>query len=120
VQASSAEEAIPGRADEPKSRLDYSALGWGKISLFAVAAGVGGGAGAIIFRKMIDVFYWVFFERIFPFTSALNVNGFHFGLILVPILGGLIIGPIIFTLAREAKGHGVPEIMESVHFLKWR
>ena len=117
MQASSAEEAMPSRAGEPKSRLDYSALGWGKICLFAALAGVGGGAGAIIFRKMIEAFYWVFFERIFPFTSALNLNGFHFGLILMPILGGLIIGPIIFTLAREAKGHGVPEIIESVHFL---
>ncbi len=117
VQTGSAKEAMPSQANEPRSRLDYSGRGWIKIFLLAVAVGVGGGAGAVVFRKMIEAFYWVFFERIFPFTSALDVNGFHFGLILVPILGGLIIGPVIFTLAREAKGHGVPEIMESVHFL---
>lgn len=117
MQASSAKEAVRSRACEPRGRLDYSGSGWVKISMFAVAAGIGGGAGAIIFRKMISAFYWVFFERIFPLTSAFNLNGFNFGLILVPIMGGLIIGPIIFTLAREAKGHGVPEIMESVHFL---
>lgn len=34
--------------------------------------------------------------------------------LLAPALGGLIIGPIIYFFAREAKGHGVPEVMEAV------
>lgn len=28
--------------------------------------------------------------------------------------GGLVVGPLIYFLAREAKGHGVPEVMEAV------
>ena len=35
-------------------------------------------------------------------------------LILIPAIGGLIVGPIIYFFAREAKGHGVPEVMQSV------
>ncbi|HUU80897.1 MAG TPA: chloride channel protein, partial [Acidobacteriota bacterium] len=32
----------------------------------------------------------------------------------IPALGGLVVGPIVYFLAREAKGHGVPEVMEAV------
>ena len=30
-------------------------------------------------------------------------------------LGGLIVGPLVYFFAREAKGHGVPEVMESIY-----
>ncbi len=35
-------------------------------------------------------------------------------LILIPALGGLLAGPIITFFAREAKGHGVPEVMQAI------
>ena len=34
--------------------------------------------------------------------------------ILVPAVGGLIVGPIIYYFAPEAKGHGVPEVMAAM------
>ncbi len=34
--------------------------------------------------------------------------------ILIPMLGGLIVGPIIYFFAPEAKGHGVPEVMQAI------
>jgi len=34
--------------------------------------------------------------------------------IFVPALGGLLAGPIIFYFAKEAKGHGVPEVMKAI------
>jgi CIC family chloride channel protein len=34
--------------------------------------------------------------------------------VLIPALGGLVVGPLIYFFAREAKGHGVPEVMEAV------
>ena len=33
---------------------------------------------------------------------------------IVPVLGGLIYGPLIYRFAREARGHGVPEVMLAV------
>jgi CIC family chloride channel protein len=35
-------------------------------------------------------------------------------IIIIPMLGGLIVGPIIYFFAPEAKGHGVPEVMQSI------
>ena len=34
--------------------------------------------------------------------------------IIIPLIGGLIIGPMIYFLAREARGHGVPEVINSM------
>jgi chloride channel protein, CIC family len=35
-------------------------------------------------------------------------------LVLLPALGGLLVGPLIHYVAREAKGHGVPEVMTAL------
>ncbi len=32
----------------------------------------------------------------------------------IPMIGGLLVGPLIYFLAPEAKGHGVPEVMQSI------
>lgn len=36
-------------------------------------------------------------------------------LVLLPTVGGLLVGLITFHFAREAKGHGVPEVMDSIY-----
>ncbi len=79
----------------------------------AVALGVLGGFGAIGFRLAIE---WV--QRlcwpegtgtIARVTAASPVARF-----LTPALGGLVVGLVVRTFAREARGHGVPEVMEAV------
>lgn len=54
----------------------------------------------------------VFFEWLLPWLS-LSYHGLNLGILLLPALGGLIAGPIIHKVALEAKGHGVPEVMEA-------
>ena len=83
------------------------------VILVAVCIGLSAGFGAIGVRFLIRLF-----QRIF-FGPGLNVLELARGLpwyarILVPAAGGLLVGPIIHFLAREAKGHGVPEVMEAV------
>ncbi|MBN1964154.1 MAG: chloride channel protein [Anaerolineae bacterium] len=76
----------------------------------ALLVGLGTGLGAVAFRWLIRLFQWVFFEvggQVFAFMGDYMV-------LVIPILGGLIGGPIIYFFAREAKGHGVPEVMEAV------
>ncbi|GAI28956.1 unnamed protein product, partial [marine sediment metagenome] len=38
----------------------------------------------------------------------------HYYIILIPAIGGMIIGPLIHLFAREARGHGVPEVINSI------
>jgi CIC family chloride channel protein len=41
----------------------------------------------------------------------------HLGLwsfVIVPVAGALLVGPLIAWFAREAKGHGVPEVMQAL------
>ena len=72
--------------------------------------GVCTGVGAFIFRSMIDLFQSLFFEggrQVFSFLG-------DYYIIIIPAIGGLIFGPLIYFFAREAKGHGVPEVMYAV------
>lgn len=86
---------------------------WIILDLLGGLAGVAGGLGAIVFRLIIDLNNHLFFETILPYVS-IDLGDFNLGLIVLPVLGGLIIGPIIMRFAPETKGHGVPEVMEAV------
>lgn len=82
---------------------------WAYIDFLAILIGVAGGAGAIVFRNVIEFIHGIFFSGIYPQGA-----GPSYSVILFPIIGGLIVGPIICILAPEAKGHGVPQIIESL------
>jgi CIC family chloride channel protein len=87
-----------------------------KMELLATFIGVVGGLGAVVFREMIDINHEIFFGSILPFLSQhLPQGDYNPAYILIPALGGLIVGPIIFAVSYETKGHGVPEVMEAVH-----
>jgi CIC family chloride channel protein len=81
--------------------------------LVAIAIGLFGGLGAVGFRRCIRLFQAVAWQ-----TNNVTLDYLR-GLpdwwkALSPALGGLIVGLIIVRFAAEAKGHGVPEVMEAV------
>jgi CIC family chloride channel protein len=76
-----------------------------------IAVGIGAGVGAVFFRYLIQFFTYVFFDVVEP---ALETVFGSAAVIFIPALGGLIFGPLIYFFAREAKGHGVPEVMNAV------
>jgi CIC family chloride channel protein len=78
--------------------------------MFSVLVGSGGGFGAVFFRWLILQFKNLFF------TKGQDLLGFlgHSYIILIPAIGGLIVGPLIYFFAREAKGHGVPEVINAM------
>jgi CIC family chloride channel protein len=82
------------------------------VVLLVTAAVVGAGTGlaAVIFIKLIALVQTLFFQ------SSASIFGFlGTGLIiLAPAIGGLFAGPIISFFANEAKGHGVPEVMQAI------
>jgi len=84
-----------------------------QLSVVAVLIGILGGYGAILFRMAIKAAQYGFYQNthdILTFAGTLPAY-LKIGL---PALGGLIVGPLVYFGAREAKGHGVPEVMEAV------
>ena len=81
--------------------------------LLAVLVGVLGGFSVIGFKKMIaglQVLLWAIPEM----TPAALLEVIWYKRLLLPIGGGLVVGLLIYFLAREAKGPGVPEVMVAV------
>jgi CIC family chloride channel protein len=76
----------------------------------AIVVGAGTGLGAVGFIELIALVERLFFgggEAAFGFLG----RGL---LILGPAVGGSLAGPIIAFFAKEAKGHGVPEVMQAI------
>jgi len=91
--------------------LDQLAPREGLILLvMAVVIGVSTGLAAVVFIRLIAFIQTFFYgggEKILPELGRL-------WLILIPVIGGLLVGPIIVKFAPEAKGHGVPEVMQAL------
>lgn len=75
---------------------------WGPLLL---VSGISGGLGAVFFRALINFNHSIFFTRI---------GGLGVPVLFLPVIGGLIVGPLIYKYATEAWGHGVPEVMEAL------
>lgn len=76
----------------------------------ALIVGILTGLGAVAFRYLISGVSWVGYTW-FP---SITPNWGKAYVVIIPAIGGLIVGPLIYFFAREAKGHGVPEVMEAV------
>ena len=80
------------------------------LVVLAVVVGVLTGWGAAGFVLLVDQIAG--FAR-GPVASALaGLGSAH--LVLLPVLGGLLAGPLINRVAREARGHAVPLVMMAV------
>ena len=83
------------------------------------SVGGGAGAGAVAFRYLILGFTRLFSgHRDYSAAGHASYGYFHgvgfWFVVLAPVVGGLIYGPLIHLFAREARGHGVPEVMFAV------
>jgi len=79
----------------------------------AIIIGLLGGLGAVAFRYLILIFQYIFYTRTGDVVT-LRDSVPWFRILLAPVIGGILVGPLVFFFAREAKGHGVPEVMEAV------
>ncbi len=79
----------------------------------AIVCGLGGGLGAVGLHRLIHISQWIFFDAHDSFLAAVEAAP-AWRRIAMPALGGLIVAPIVYFFAREAKGHGVPEVMKAI------
>ena len=122
------QRATPNRAevrpDGDGTSPWQAALGWlraSRLGLVVIALAVGGGAGlgAVGFRWLIFSFTWLATGH-YQFGQQGRVGSAHLPwlgpwfVLVVPVAGGLLYGPLVQRFAREARGHGVPEVMLAV------
>jgi CIC family chloride channel protein len=91
----------------------------------SLLVGAGAGLGAVAFRYMILGFTYVFTGHRDYSAAGHASNPLLPGLgiwfvVLAPVVGGLIYGPLVSRFAPEARGHGVPEVMLAVNRLGGR
>src|ERR1700722_8275488 len=90
------------------------------MSLFAVGVGCITGIGAWAFRELIGLVHNLFFLQSFSFAYDSSVftpaNPWGAWVILVPAVGAIGVTFIIANFAPEAKGHGVPEVMDAIYY----
>ena len=76
----------------------------------ALLVGLTTGIGAVLFRYLIRGVEWVGYTWIPAISKEWGIAY----VVFVPAVGGLLVGLLVYLFAREAKGHGVPEVMEAV------
>jgi chloride channel protein, CIC family len=104
----------------PGWRVGAPRFGLIRMSLLGFAVGLVSGFGAFVFRELIGLVHNLFFLR--TMASSYDANLFTpaspWGplVILVPVVGAIIVTFLVVNFAPEAKGHGVPEVMDAIYY----
>ncbi|HEY5036780.1 MAG TPA: chloride channel protein [Chthoniobacterales bacterium] len=114
ISPASPEPAKPPVRKKPLSPLPF----W----LLAVVIGLVGGCGAAVFRGMIGFFHnLLFLGKLSVFYDAsVHTRPSPWGwlIIFVPVIGAVGVTWLVRTFAPEARGHGVPEVMDAIYYNK--
>ncbi len=99
--------------------MAWLATGSNGLLVLALLVGAGAGVGAIAFRELIVGATRLFSGHADYSAAGHAANPLVPGLgiwfvVLAPVVGGLLYGPLVAWLAPEARGHGVPEVMLAV------
>jgi CIC family chloride channel protein len=90
-----------------------------QISVLALGLGVVTGFGAVLFRDLIGLIHNLLFagHSLIHYDANLFTAPAPWGVlvILVPVLGGVGVTFLVTNFAPEAKGHGVPEVMDAIY-----
>ena len=81
--------------------------------IVAIIIGVLAGFSAIGIRFLIKEISALSFQGEGNILENI-LNTSWYWILIIPAIGGIIVGPIIYFLAPEAKGHGVPEVMQAL------
>ncbi len=90
-----------------------------QLSLLALGLGVVTGIGAVLFRDLIGLIHNLFFtgHALIHYDANVFTAPAPWGVlvIFVPVLGGIGVTFLVTNFAPEAKGHGVPEVMDAIY-----
>ncbi len=108
---------IAGRQAKPHDERRVSLL---VLCLLALGVGLLTGVGAVLLRLLIGLIHNIMYNGVLKLAYDANIleapSRFGNWVILSPILGGLVVVYLVERFAPEAKGHGVPEVMDAVFY----
>jgi chloride channel protein, CIC family len=103
-----------------ESESDVQAIGLLRLALLALVTGTITGFGAVAFRDLIGFIHNAVFLGRFSFRYDANLftplSPWGAGVILVPVLGSVVVTFLVTQFAPEARGHGVPEVMDAIYY----
>ncbi|MBF0159246.1 MAG: chloride channel protein [Magnetococcales bacterium] len=81
------------------------------LSFIAVIIGLMVGYGTILFHTLIELCQFLFMGSTSENVGELVASLPPWWVLLMPVLGGLIVGPLVNFIMPGSRGHGVPEVM---------
>ena len=95
-------------------------LGLVRLSLLALVVGLVAGVGAVVFRALIGLIHNLAFLGSFSvdYDASVFTPASPWGVlvVLVPVIGSVLVTFLITKFAPEARGHGVPEVMDAIYY----
>lgn len=117
------EALMPFSLERHRARRGAVLIRW---HFMVLAAGVGAvaGFGAVAFRGLIALFHNALFYGHFGFfydaQQHMQPSAWGIGVILVPVVGAIGVSFLIQHFAPEARGNGVPDVIEANFFHQGR
>ncbi len=120
VRATLSSGAVGLNPSEAAEADETPRLGLVSLSLLALAVGIAAGLGAIVFRELIGLIHNLLFLGHFAFDYHTKVfmpaSPWGAFVILAPVVGAVAVTFLVTNFAPEAKGHGVPEVMDAIYY----
>src|ERR1700678_3198982 len=117
MSSTTADTRLPSAPTTAREERRVSLL---TLCLLALGVGIMTGIGAVLLRSLIGLIHNFMINGVFkiPYDANILEGPSRWGnwVILSPILGGLLVVYIVDRFAPEAKGHGVPEVMDAVFY----